>query len=167
MLGSFLTQEYRLWVLLLQTRDTIWAVRERELAEYDLSNAEAAVIFIIQAIELNIGKSATPSDISQWLFRKPHSVSELLSRMEKKGLVIKTKDTEKKNRVRVRATEKSRQTYALITENVRTVSRIMSILSEEEKMQLWNCLSKLRGEALMEYGGKHKSPYLDIFPIKM
>jgi DNA-binding MarR family transcriptional regulator len=165
MLGSFLTQEYRLWLLMVQTRDTIWAVRNRELAEYDLSNIEAAVLFIIQAIEFLKGKSAIISEISQWLFRKPHSVSELLSRMEKKGLVIRTKDTDKKSRVRITATEKGRHAYALITENATTVYQIMSILSEEEKMQLWNCLSKLREKALKEYGGKKGSPYFDIFPI--
>ena len=104
---SFTDQDYRLWVLLHQTRDAVHIARKKELGRFEISTIQAAALFIIQAI----GEQATPAEISRWLFRKPHSVSGLLNRMEKEGLVKKTKDLDKKNLVRVTLTEKGRQAY--------------------------------------------------------
>ena len=159
MANPFLSQDYRLWILMTQTRDTMWAVREKEVAEYGLSNVETATLFIIQAIGLSIDRKATPLEISRWLFRKPHSVSELLKRMEKKGLVTKAKDLERKNSVRVAVTEKGRKAYKKVTRQGRAISRMMSTLSEEEHHQLWSCLGKLREKALDEFGTKYRPPF--------
>lgn len=82
---SFVDQDYELWVLLHQPRDAVFKAREKELSPYGISTMQAAVLFIILAI----GNEATPTEISRWLLREPHSVSNLLSRMEKEGLVTK------------------------------------------------------------------------------
>jgi DNA-binding MarR family transcriptional regulator len=43
--------------------------------------------------------------------REPHTITKLLHRMEKVGLVTKTNDLEKKNMVGVSITEKGQQAY--------------------------------------------------------
>jgi len=53
---------------------------------------QAAVLFVVR----NMKTAATPAEISRRLFREPHTVSELIKRMEKQGLVRKKKDLEKK-----------------------------------------------------------------------
>ncbi len=129
--------------------------RWEELAQYNVPPVQAAVLFIIQAI----GYRATPAEISRWFFRQSHSVSELLSRMEKGGLVRKVKDLDRKNLVRVELTEKGRETYHQSMKRV-SIHNIMSSLSEEEHQQLRSCLQKLRDKALKEIGIKGEPRHL-------
>ena len=104
----------------------MYKARTRELFQYGITPAEAAVLVIVQAI----GEKATPAEISRWLFREPHSISGLLARMEKQGLVRKVKDLDRKNLVRVVITEKGQQAYQQSTKR-ESIHRIMSSLSEE------------------------------------
>ena len=74
---------FMLWVLIAQTKDAILRARELEYARYGISNERRAILAIIQ----NNGGRATPVDIARDLFRELHSVTEMLARMEKDGLV--------------------------------------------------------------------------------
>ncbi len=147
-------QDFNLWVLLVQTRDAIFKDREKELDQYGITTMESGVLFIVQAI----GAEATPAEISRWLFREHHTVSALLSRMEKKGLIRKTKDLEKKNMVRVSLTEKGKQAHdnSLRRESVH---QIMAALSEEERQLLMSYLNRLRDRALQQIRLDHKLPF--------
>lgn len=147
-------RDYNLWVLLHQTRDATYNAREKELRQYGISPMEAAVLFIIQAI----GDEATPAEISRWLFRKQHSVTALLVRMEKRGLVKKTRDLARKNMVRVTITEKGTQAYSN-SANRDSIHKIMSTLSEEEHRQLSASLLKVRDVALKEIKIDYELPF--------
>jgi len=136
-------EDYKLWVLLRQVRDTIFAAREVELRPYGTSPMHAAVLFVMQAI----GSEAMPAEIARWLLRSPNTVSDLLDRMERAGLVARTRDPDRKNVTRVTITEKGRQTYS-DSMKLESVHRIMSCLSKEERQQLRSILQKLRDEAL-------------------
>ena len=48
-----------------------------------------------------IGYRVTPAEISRRLLRESHSISQILNRMENKGLVRWVKDLERKNLVRL------------------------------------------------------------------
>ena len=135
------------WVMLHQTRDAIFKVREKELKKYGISTTKASVLFNIQAI----GYKATPSEIARHLLRESHSVSTILSRMEKQGLVRKVNDLDRKNMVRVYLTEKGQQVYHKATKR-ESICKIMSCLSDEECRQLISLLKKLRNKALKELG---------------
>lgn len=147
-------RDYNLWVLLHQTRDATYNAREKELRQYGISPMEAAVLFIIQAI----GDEATPAEISRWLFRKQHSVTALLVRMEKRGLVKKTRDLARKNMVRVTITEKGTQAYSN-SANRDSIHKTMSTLSEEEHRQLSASLLKVRDVALKEIKIDYELPF--------
>lgn len=147
-------RDYNLWVLLHQTRDATYNAREKELRQYGISPMEAAVLFIIQAI----GDEATPAEISRWLFRKQHSVTALLVRMEKKGLVKKTRDLARKNMVRVTITEKGNQAHSN-SANRDSIHKTMSTLSEEEHRQLSASLLKVRDVALKEIKIDYELPF--------
>jgi len=148
-------KDYNLWVLLHQTTDAALRARQKELDQFDISVIEVGVLVVIQAI----GERATPSEISRRIFREPHTVSALLNRMEKKGLLTKTQDLDRKNMVRVSITEKGRQAYDKSTRR-KSIYRIISSLSEEERQQLRSCLEKLRNKAFKELTVEHKPPPL-------
>ncbi|MFC1951425.1 MarR family winged helix-turn-helix transcriptional regulator [Chloroflexota bacterium] len=148
-------QVYILWVLLAQTRHAIAKARKKALRKYNMSTTQAGTLFVIHAI----GDKATPAKISRWLFREPHSVSELLGRMEKKGLVKKVKDLDKKNQVRIMLTEKGRETYHHQSINPEPLNRIMSSLSDEERRQLRSYLLILWDNTMKELGMEQEMPF--------
>ena len=146
-------EDYKLWVLLSQAADTTLRARQKELDRYGISTAEAAVLFAVQAI----GDRATPAEITRWLLREPHTVTELLNRMERGGLVTKAKDLERKNLVRVSITEKGRQAYKQSTKR-KSIRKVMSVLSREERQQLGSYLERLRNKALGELTEERPRP---------
>ena len=68
---------YGLWLLLILTKDVIHRARQEELRQYGVTASEAGVLFYAQAL----GNRATPAEISRCLFKRPHGVSTLVSRM--------------------------------------------------------------------------------------
>ena len=144
-------QEAELWALLGQARRAMLKVRRQELRQYNISVSKSTLLFVIQLI----GDKATPAQISRRIFLESHSVSELLSRMEKEGLLRKVKDLDKKNQVRVVLTEKGREIYHQ-TRKLESIRNIMSSLSGEERQRLRSCLETLRDNALKELGVEYK-----------
>jgi len=136
-----------LWMMLHQARDAIFKLREKELNKFGISTPNAEILFTIEAI----GYRATPTEISRHLLREFHSVSSILSRMEKQGLVKKVNDLDRKNLVRVCLTYKGRQVYREAVKR-ETILKILSCLSETEVQQLASSLRKLRDEALTGLG---------------
>jgi len=147
-------QDYNLWVLMRQTRDAMMKAREKELEKYGISSIQAAVLFTVKAI----GPEATPAEISRRLVREPHSVSGLLSRMEKQGLVKRVKDLPKRNMVRVVVTDKGEAAYEMSTKRI-TMHETIAVLTEEERRNLWEYLQKLRDKALKLAGIGRELPF--------
>jgi len=115
----------------------------------------AAVLFFVK----NAKAPATPAEISRWLFREPNTVSQLLTRMEKQGLIRKAKDLERKNLVRITLTEKGEEAYQGQTE-MRVISKILSSLSPKERDKLGSYLKKLRDVAIIELDRRSRQlPY--------
>ena len=146
---------HRLCTLIWQTRDALFKARQKELRQFGVTISEASVLFFVSTI----GPNVTPMKISQWLFREPQSVSELINRMRKKGLVLKTKDLKKKNMVRISLTEKGKEIYRHTIKTRFVIKDILNCLSDEEKKQLWGLLDKVRNCAVEDLNLKHKLPY--------
>ncbi len=147
-------QDYALWLLLLKVRRCISKTRDKELSPYDITPEQAGVLFIVQALN----NKTTPAEISRLTFREPHTVSVLISRMEKKGLVKKVRDMDKKNMIRVAITEKGEQAYDQSSQRA-TIHNKMSALSEAERQQLMSLLQRLRDQALKELEEYSKPPF--------
>ena len=146
-------ERYRLWWLLARTRDTILRARQNELRENGISHSEAAVLFIIDIL----GGTATLEEISMWGFRKGHSISDLVSRMETGGLVRKVRESKREN-IRVEMTDKGKQAHRLASKG-QVICKIFSSLSKQEQKILSSCLHKLRNEALEVLGIYRVAPW--------
>ena len=134
-----------LWALLSQAANALSRAADNELRPVGITMMQAAVLFFVK----NAKAPATPAEISRWLFREPHTVSQLLMRMETQGLVKRTKDLEYKNMIRITLTEKGEEAYKQQTE-MRAIGKILSSLSQEECDKLGAHLKKLRDEAIRE-----------------
>ena len=140
--------DYNLWYSIRRTHQSIYNIRKRVISLYKLSTIESGVLFIIHESKNNI----TPAEISRQLLQAPNQISQLLTRMEKKGLLYKQKGTPKKNVVQVRLTKKGEDAFKLSTTDNK-LSKIMSALSKREKRQLLKYLDKLQQRAMEEFGG--------------
>jgi DNA-binding MarR family transcriptional regulator len=145
--------DYYFWILFCQTWVAISKARQKELMPYNISEIRAALLFIIELI----GHDATPAKVSRWLFREPHSISEIVDRMEKQGLVRKVKDLDRKNQVRIELTENGQEFYktSLVPD---CIPKIASVLSEEERKLFISSLVKLREAAIKHAGMKYEIP---------
>jgi len=137
---------FMLWVLIAQNRDAILRARERDYARYGISNERRALLYIIQ----NNGGRTTPVEIARDLFRELHSVTEMLKRMEKDGLVSRHKGSGR-SKVEVEMTEKGRDVFKQSLHN-ETDERIFSILTPKERKRLASYLFRLRRRVFQDLG---------------
>jgi MarR family transcriptional regulator, organic hydroperoxide resistance regulator len=140
-------EDQDLWLLLTHTRYAVFRAREKELQRYGVSPEQVSLLFVVQAL----GNKATPAAISRHIIRQPHTVSALVDRMARRGLVKKVKDLDRKNLVRVVMTEKGKKTYDLSTKRG-PIHRIMGSLNEDEKKDFRAYLQKLLIKARKEIG---------------
>lgn len=138
-------KDYTLLTSLLQVADIFVKVRERELLTQNLSATSAAILFLVDAM----GKDVTPAKISRMLLREPHSVSGILMRMEKQGLIKRAKNMERKNLIRVTLTTKGENALkqAMKKEGVK---HVLSKLTEEQRRQLKQSLTSLKEAGMKE-----------------
>jgi DNA-binding MarR family transcriptional regulator len=142
----YFDEYYRLWLMLAQTRSAIFKIRHKMIGQY-LHPNQAAALVSIWALQGQI----TPAALSRRLFLEPHSVSELIIRMQKKGLVTKKKDRKRGNVVRISMTEKGKGVCRHVM-GKEIIARVMSVLTDEQREQLRVCLTALMTEALKELG---------------
>jgi MarR family transcriptional regulator, transcriptional regulator for hemolysin len=152
--NPFLDDAYELWWILLYTQRIVGRARSKELTKYKITPEEAAVLWAIKAA----GPDAKLVTISQWLMRQPHSISGLVSRMEKGGLIKKCHDLGRQNWVRVELTEKGEKAYAGSLKR-ESIQGIVSALSKKEQKQMRLSLIKMWKAGTKKLGTTPEIPY--------
>ncbi|MFC2069239.1 MarR family winged helix-turn-helix transcriptional regulator [Chloroflexota bacterium] len=147
-------EDFNTWVLLHQTQDQIYKARDNELIQYGCSTMQSAILSVVKMIE---GKATLP-EIAKWVLRKPHTISTILTRMEKSGLLNKVNGAIGKRAIYVTLTEKGEKVYSQTLKR-ESLYEIMSCLSKEERKQLASSLEKLRDKALHKLTTPEKIPF--------
>ncbi len=147
-------RENELWTLLNQAQHAAIRASETELRQLGVPQMHAEVLMIVKSED----RPVTPAEISRSLFREPHTISGLLTRMEKQGLVKRVRDLQRKNMVRIAITDKGERAYRKLSE-VNAIRSIMSSLSSREQEGLKDILMKLRRRALEELRMRQPLPY--------
>jgi DNA-binding MarR family transcriptional regulator len=147
-----------LWTLLHQTRHATYTARKNELAKLGIMSRWVPVVNYIH----HAGGTASPIEISKMLFRSRNSVSQLLSRMEKEGVVTKTMDRNRKHMIEVSLTPKGMQVLHL-SEKSEAIDRIFSALSKKQREHLESYLEILLEKAFEETGMEWDSSPLHSF----
>jgi DNA-binding MarR family transcriptional regulator len=160
-----LIDTYRLFSLLRQTADSVLKAREAELKNYNLSPEQAAALVCIRSLD----NKATPAELSRWLFRKRNSITILLNRMHKLGLISKTTNKDRKNSITIRLTKKGYDAYKKSVE-FQAFHSIIEVLPEKKRKRLWQLLQTIRLKVFEDlqldvdaYSGFFNKP-LKIYP---
>lgn len=138
---------YRLFHLLRQTTDAVDKLRENELKIYKITPEQAGALICISSL----GDKATPAELSRWLFRERNSMTVLLNRMHKLGLINKKRDVKRKNSIKLSLTEKGHQAYQHAVK-LKSFSSVIGVLSIKERKQLWALLQDIRLKVLADLG---------------
>mgnify|MGYP001583932522 CR=1 FL=1 len=146
---------FGLWQLLQRSLGAIIKVRQKELDRFGITVRQSAVLRTV----MRLGQQATPTEIAKQLFLESNTISEQLQRMEADGLVKKVKDLNRKNLVRIEVTQEGHELSSK-TLNRKSIDYVMSVLTEDEKIELWSILTKLRGRAVEKLDIKD----LDLYP---
>jgi DNA-binding MarR family transcriptional regulator len=139
--NSYQDKKLDIWVLLENVNYTVRRGRERELSQFGFTLIQASVLRLLR--QNPPGLSLT--EIANSINREQNSVSSLISRMQKKGLVEKIKNT-KKSGIIIRITRKGRQQYSETLDKT-FLTAVVYALSEEEQEQFQFYLQKIKVKA--------------------
>jgi len=150
----FTDEDYQIWRLVLQARNAMHKARNRELAEYNLTTRQAAILQIAKATN----GDATPYKIAKWTILEPHALLTVLKNMERKNLVKRVKKVGKRRATGIVLTNQGRIAYEQ-TVKFEPLHTILNSLSKEERNQLKRILKILRDEGLKQLGVSRKMPF--------
>ena len=140
----FMGRDYNLFMLIGLTLNAIFRARHHQVKELGLTPAEFHLLLLVS----ELGGTANPGEIAQWMMRKRPTISGLLNRMEKNGLIVRTAYKNNKKLRKVTITKKAQEYLDKLSGKEDILNVIMNSLQPEEYEHLWMLLEKLRGVAL-------------------
>jgi DNA-binding MarR family transcriptional regulator len=148
----------RLWRQVYQTYTLLKKSEDQIFEEYGLTTEQYGVLVAIDYF----GGSTKVTDIARWLERSTNSISMIVDRMVKAGLVRRARSTGDRREVRVTNTSKGQE--ALKPANLASlevVQKILSPLSHEDRLTLLSLLGAIKYEIL-----KYLNPGVDVEEMK-
>ena len=150
----FSDEDYLLMRLISQTRHLIQKARLKELAPYKISPRKAATLMTIVAS----GGEVSAYKIAKWFILEPSSISLLLQRMDKEGLIKRIKTQDNRRSYRLELTDKGSKVYNEV-KSYESFRRAMAVLTKEQRKQLKSLLTILRDGVLKQLGIGVKLPF--------
>jgi len=153
--GSDKQSDFLLWKYLDHTRYMIFRLREKELAQLGLTPEQAYVLDILHAAR----GSTTINRIVEATQRQHNSISTLITRMARQGLVRKTRTRRDKRAYRIALTEKGRALFNTIPQD--SITKAFLCLTAGEKNDLLRYLDHLLVSAYQSAGHEWDPHLLD------
>jgi len=147
----------RVWLLLHRVRDILALCEDSIFAEYGITTEQFSVLAAVKSR----GGSLRPTDLAKILERSVNSMSMLVDRMVKAGLVRRTRDRIDRRVVRVTLTSKGANAIeGAIPEGWDFIQKILSPISYKDKRALAGMLETVKCELL-----GHLNPQVDMAEI--
>ena len=132
----------RLWLLLPRVGEAFSLCLDLVFGKYGISNEQTRVLSLIKA-----RGPMRPVDIALFLERAPNSMSMLVDRMVKAGLVRRTRDRKDRRAVFVSLTHKGEEAVEpAIPAAWEFVNRLLSVVSYDDQRALADTLETLKCE---------------------
>jgi DNA-binding MarR family transcriptional regulator len=129
------------WSLLQLTTDSTVKCAESAFAKIKLTPQQFSVLSAIK----NIGDPALPTDVAKWLDRNTNTITLIVDRMEKDGLVERIRDLKDRRALRLVVTSRGQKLYEQAVKPSRELPKIiMAALTTNELQTLITILEKVR-----------------------
>ena len=114
---------------------------------YEGKASQKRILIIVNEVE-----AITQRDLTEHLGIQPGSASEILSKMENSGLIIRTQNETDRRTTDVRLTDKGRELAAeALAQRQRRHEEMFSCISEEEKEKLLSLLERIYADWRIRY----------------
>jgi DNA-binding MarR family transcriptional regulator len=135
----------RVWLLLHRVRDALFLCEDSVFADYGLTTEQ----FTLLAAVKGGGGSLRPSDLASYMERSPNSVSMLVDRMVKAGLVKRARDRKDRRVVNVTLTGKGEKAVEQAAPaGWELVEKVLSPVSGRDRRALASLLETIKCECL-------------------
>jgi DNA-binding MarR family transcriptional regulator len=129
------------WVLLRQVPNLVSRCEDLVFSKYGLTTERHAVLMAIRHIDGPV----RPTDVARWLDLSVNSVSMIIDRMVKAGLVKRVRDRKDRRTVFLSVTSKAERSYVLASvAGWELIQEILAPLSDKDKRVLIKLLETLR-----------------------
>ena len=134
-----------LWMLFHQTYNSLFKCGEKELAKLGITTQQYVILMTIN----NGGEMTTPTQLADWLDRNANSITLIIDRMEKAGLVKRVRDVSDRRSLRIVLTDKGGNILNKGTKIAwELIQNLLSGFSDKEMQNMINQMVKLRSEAI-------------------
>jgi DNA-binding MarR family transcriptional regulator len=148
----------RVWFVTHRTRDALNKCEDRVFAKYGLTSEQYSVLATMKSLE----EPVRITDVARWLERSTNSVSMIIDRMVKAGLVKRIRDRNDRRAVRLVITAKSEAALKPATlAALEFIQEVTSPLSREEKRTFVNLHEMVKQKAFQRL-----SPGIDVEEMK-
>ncbi len=129
------------WVLLRQTHNLVSRCEDRVFNEHGITTERHGVLMAMKHIDGPV----RPTDVARWLDLSTNSISMIIDRMVKAGLVRRVRDRKDRRTVFLTMTSKAEKVYVLASAaGWGLIQEILSPLSDKDKHTLIKLLETLR-----------------------
>jgi DNA-binding MarR family transcriptional regulator len=136
--------DLRFWFLIHRTRDAFRICEDEIFREHGLTTEQYAVLVSMKYL----GNPTRPTDIARWVERSTNSISIIIERMVKAGLIKRVRDRCDRRVVQLTITGKGENTLRPATlAGLEFVHKVLSPLSREDRHTLVALLETLKYEA--------------------
>jgi DNA-binding MarR family transcriptional regulator len=149
---NLLKNNYEIWGVFVKIQKLIARERDIELTRYGISPEQSHILHHLH----DQGGSSTLNLIASFSLVSHNAASLMVRRMEKQGLVDRTK-TQNSKQFRVSITQKGRDVFDKMPKI--SVEMTFSTLTLEEKRQFLICLKKLEERARKLLGMDYRPPF--------
>jgi len=129
------------WILLRQVHNLVLRCEDQVFYKHGLTTEQHGVLMAIKHID----GSVRITDIARWLDRSVNSVSMIIDRMVKAGLVRRARDRKDRRTVFVTMNSNAERAYVMASvAGWELIQEILSPLSDKDKLTFIRLLEKLR-----------------------
>lgn len=136
------------WVTFHRTYDSISKCKDNIFTEFSLPYQQ---FMVLNAIIEHISDPVSPTSIAEWFDRNPNSITLIIDRMEKDGLVKRVIDKKDRRRLKIIVTPRGKEKHEQALKAAHELAKeIFASLSPEELTSFYMTLMKVR-EATFKY----------------
>ncbi len=134
-----------LWFLLHRVHDLLRTCEDGVFGEYGLTTEQFGVLMTVKYLDGHV----RPTDIARWTGRSTNSVSMIVDRMVKAGLLRRVRDRGDRRVVNVFITNKAEDALKPATPaGLELIHKILSQLSDDDRRTLASLLETLKYKSL-------------------
>jgi len=135
----------RVWFLSHRTHELLRRCEDHVFGEYNLTTEQYTMLAIMKYL----GDSIRITDLAKWSGRSTNSVSMIVDRMVKAGLVKRVRDRKDRRVVFVTIASKGEKALKPATwAGLKFIQEILSVLSDEDKSTFVNLHEEVKHKAL-------------------